>query len=101
MLQRSVAKDCCGEVLEKSVVAKCCGEVLWRRHVEKCCREVLWWCGTAFVVVWSCFLVLYFCGCVWLRLYFGFWVCFCSCLEQYWEEMLEKSVAEKCWREVL
>ena len=29
------------EVLQRSVVKECCGEMLWRSVVGKCCREVL------------------------------------------------------------
>ena len=56
VLQRSVVKECCGEVLSevllRSVVGKCCGgsvvsycgEMLWRSKcvsVENCCKGVL------------------------------------------------------------
>ena len=90
MLWGIVVEKCCGEVLEKCVAEKC-----WREVGERLCREVL--DGDVF------FSGFVFCGCVWLRFYFGSWAaCFCFCLvEECWGEMLEKSVAEKCRREVL
>ena len=125
-----VVKECCGEVLWRSVVEKCCREVLWRNVAVKCCkaswrsvvdkgcREVLQrsvvekCCGGVVLLLWSgvFFVVLCFCGCVWLCFYIGFGCASVFCLveeccrevlERCWRRVLEKSGVEKCWGEVL
>ena len=100
---------CCEEELWRSVVVrwcrdmmcgKCCERVLWRSVVRECCGEFVWPCfvgGDVTRIVlegWLC------CRSVWHEV---FWrsVGKKSIGKNCWGRMVQRSVAEKCCRDVL